>query len=208
MIGIYKIIQPNNKIYIGKSIDIEKRWEKNYKKSNCKNQSKLYNSLQKYGWENHIKEIIEECKEDKLLERETYWKLFYKVLEIPSLCCRIDGKSGKLSQETKNKQSISAKSSGVGKYNKGRIQSNTEKQLRSKLRLGYKPTTTHINNMSKSMMGKNTISILCINDGNIFSSIKEASKYYNILSSSIDNILAGKAEKTRKDKLKFNYINN
>ena len=26
MIGVYKIISPNNKIYIGQSINIEKRW--------------------------------------------------------------------------------------------------------------------------------------------------------------------------------------
>ena len=48
MIGIYKITSPNNKVYIGQSVDIEKRL-KRYKNLNCKKQSKIYNSLNKYG---------------------------------------------------------------------------------------------------------------------------------------------------------------
>lgn len=102
MIGIYKIVNPNGKLYIGQSTNIEKRW-RDYKTLHCKGQTKLYNSLKKHGFENHKFEIIEECDVDILEERETYWKLFYKVLEIPSLCCRIDGISGYLSQETRDK---------------------------------------------------------------------------------------------------------
>ena len=104
-IGIYKITSPTNKIYIGQSINIEGRWI-NYKSLQCKAQVKLYNSLKKHGPENHIFEIIEECSEDLLLERETYWKEYYKVLEIPSLCCKMDGKGGRDSEETKNRKSI------------------------------------------------------------------------------------------------------
>jgi group I intron endonuclease len=59
--GIYKITNPNGKVYIGQSIDIDKRWNK-YKVKNCKPQIRLYNSLNKYGWENHYKDIIEECE--------------------------------------------------------------------------------------------------------------------------------------------------
>jgi hypothetical protein len=59
--------------------------------------------------------------------------------------------------------------------------------------------------MRKGMLGKNTTSILCINDNKIFKSIKEASEYYNILPSSIDNILSGRAKMTR-NKLEFKYL--
>jgi group I intron endonuclease len=106
MIGIYKIVNPNGKLYIGQSTNIEKRW-RDYKTLHCKGQTKLYNSLRKHSFENHKFEIIEECDVSILEERETYWKLFYKVLEIPSLCCRIDGKFGYDSIETKNKKSQS-----------------------------------------------------------------------------------------------------
>jgi len=72
MVGIYKIISPTNKIYIGQSTNIENRWIK-YKCLDCKVQIKLYRSLIKHGYDNHTFEIIEECTEDLLNEREIYW---------------------------------------------------------------------------------------------------------------------------------------
>jgi group I intron endonuclease len=203
MIGVYKITSPTNKIYIGQSINIEQRW-KRYNKLYCKSQTKLYYSLKKYGPENHIFEIIEECKESNLLERETYWKNHYKVLEIPSLCCRIDGKGGKNSKTTN--ELISKSNKGISR-NKGREQSEEEKKLRSQIKLGYKPSISHIDNMRKSMIGKNVIPIICINDNKTYQSIKEAASFYNLKPSSIDNILSGRAISTRKEKLKFEYIN-
>ena len=76
MIGIYKIISPTNKPYIGQSINIKKRFGQ-YKRFDCKNQNKLYNSLVKYGWDAHKKDILEECSIEQLNERETYWKQYY-----------------------------------------------------------------------------------------------------------------------------------
>lgn len=55
--GIYKITSPNGSIYIGLSTDIYYRIY-NYKKLRCKAQHKIYNSLLKYGIENHKFEII------------------------------------------------------------------------------------------------------------------------------------------------------
>lgn len=106
MVGIYKITSPSNKIYIGQSTDIYKRWADYKKMIRCKRQTRLYNSLKKYGPENHIFGILEECPVDYLLIRETYWKTYYKVLDVPSLCCRIDGRGGKLGHKTKHKMSI------------------------------------------------------------------------------------------------------
>ena len=70
--GIYKISSPTGKIYIGSSVNIERRFT-NYKYLQCQQQPKIYNSLKKHGPENHIYEILEECKVDKLIIRETYW---------------------------------------------------------------------------------------------------------------------------------------
>lgn len=59
MVGyIYKITNPSGKVYIGKTIDLETRMSK-YKYLNCKNQTRLYASLLKYGWQNHVFETIE-----------------------------------------------------------------------------------------------------------------------------------------------------
>jgi len=104
MIGIYKITSPTGKIYIGQSTNIKKRWGF-YIGLHCKGQTKLYNSLKKYGWEGHKKEILEECMVSMLEERETFYKLYYKVLDTPSLCCRMDGKFGYDSIETRKLKS-------------------------------------------------------------------------------------------------------
>lgn len=70
--GIYKITSPSGKIYIGSSINIERRLL-NYKYLQCKQQPKLFNSLKKYGPGNHHFEVIEECKVEELISREKYW---------------------------------------------------------------------------------------------------------------------------------------
>lgn len=82
MIGIYKITSPTNRIYIGQSIDIEKRflsYIRLHKKN--KTQVKLYNSFLKYGVKKHHFEIIEECSIELLNERERYYQDFYNVLK-------------------------------------------------------------------------------------------------------------------------------
>jgi len=74
MIGIYKIVSPSGRTYIGQSTNIDKR-KIDYNQNGClKNQPKIYKSITKYGWENHTHEIIEECNIEQLNERETYWK--------------------------------------------------------------------------------------------------------------------------------------
>ena len=45
-----------------------------YKNKQCKGQIKLYNSLVKYGWDNHIFEVIEECNLDELDIKEKEYK--------------------------------------------------------------------------------------------------------------------------------------
>ena len=77
--GIYKITSPSNKVYIGESVDIEKRF-KTYRSLNCKSQPLLFKSLVKHGWENHIFEIIEVCKRDELKCRERYWQDLHDVI--------------------------------------------------------------------------------------------------------------------------------
>lgn len=77
--GIYKITSPSWKIYIGETINFQKRFLR-YKGLQCKKQYKLYNSFLKYGVENHIFEIIEECEVDDLKCRERYWQDEYDVL--------------------------------------------------------------------------------------------------------------------------------
>lgn len=124
--GIYKIISPSEKIYVGQTVNFYRRIDF-YKNCRCKTQKKLYNSIKKYGWENHIFEILEECEISKLNEREKYWQDFYDVLGEKGLNCRLtttEDKTGKLSEETKNKIRMSWKNRVYDKsitYNKNRV---------------------------------------------------------------------------------------
>lgn len=105
MIGIYKITSPSGKVYVGQSIDIEKRFNR-YKKMHCKLQVRLFNSLKKHGSDSHIFEVIECCDVDSLNEREYYWQVFYDVLGSNGLNCMItDPKRKKrvVTEETRNR---------------------------------------------------------------------------------------------------------
>ena len=130
MIGIYKITSPSGKIYIGQSVDIKTRFRK-YKYLNCKRQTYLYNSFQKYGVENHTFEIIEECTLEQLNEREIYWGTYYNVLNKNGLNLRLGDANGKCSEETKQK---------IGKGNKNKIMSEEAKNNISKALKGRKIT--------------------------------------------------------------------
>ena len=78
---IYKIVSPNNKIYIGQTINVKHR-KAQYKTLHFKRQKKLWNNCNFYDWNPlNTFEIIEECLcgDDKLFlnEREIYWISFY-----------------------------------------------------------------------------------------------------------------------------------
>lgn len=78
MIGIYcakNIV--NEKVYVGKSVDIEKRWKGHKNGYNNPNSSQyisyFYNALRKYGFNSFEFSVLEECTEDKLNDREIFW---------------------------------------------------------------------------------------------------------------------------------------
>jgi group I intron endonuclease len=101
MIGIYKWVSPNNRVYIGQSKDLEQR--KQWYLSNGINKAsmpKLKNSFNKYGIENHKFEIIEECFIEQLNEREIFWGLYYNTLE-EGLNCKLGEQNCIFSENTK-----------------------------------------------------------------------------------------------------------
>lgn len=107
MIGIYKI-QFEDKVYIGQSWDIEKRF-RFYRILKCKNQRKLYNNLLKYGVDNFSFEIIKQLDltkehQDILDWFEVFYIKVYKSLGFDMMNIREGGNGGgKLSDETKQK---------------------------------------------------------------------------------------------------------
>ena len=75
---IYKIINTtNNKVYIGKTYNITKRFNAHIKNAKNKVNRRLYDAINKYGIENFVIEQIEECSEQNANSREIYWIDFY-----------------------------------------------------------------------------------------------------------------------------------
>lgn len=75
--GIYKITNLiNGKVYIGQSTNIERRWKDHKRMFNYKDDGSLkynyplYCAFRKYGEKNFKFEIIEECSEEELNEKE------------------------------------------------------------------------------------------------------------------------------------------
>lgn len=76
MVGIYKITSPSGRVYIGQSMDIEKRW-RGYRNLSCKGQKILYQSFKKYGVENHVFTIVHELPNDVTQEILDVYEILY-----------------------------------------------------------------------------------------------------------------------------------
>lgn len=77
MIGIYKITNKiNGKIYIGKSLNIERRWKEHIRHSKdefSKRKPLIHRAINKYGPDNFVFEVIQECNMEDLNNLEKYY---------------------------------------------------------------------------------------------------------------------------------------
>lgn len=160
MVGIYKITSPSGRIYIGQSININDRW-KYYKRISKFNMGpKLYNSLSKYGSENHLYEVIEECNIEQLNEQEIHWKQHYidKFGWGNMLFCEVyDRGVGPRSEETKQKISSTNKGKKFNKEHKDKLSKAKKDKKRSeeiKIKLSKPKSSQHVYNISRSKLGK------------------------------------------------------
>jgi group I intron endonuclease len=220
MIGIYKITNPKGKIYIGQSTNIEDRWKKGHKySSGCG--VKLKNSFKKYGWENHKKEILEECIVEYLSERETYWIEYYNSYKKGLNSTSKGGIQGYKDEQWRKTHSEGLKGrKGVWKGKKRPEHSTFLKENGSGL--SYERTQEHKDNLSKKLtgtkfskeickkisknkIGKNTKKIICLETKQIFNSIKECSDYLNISKGCICSFVKGKYPYPTLRGYTFNY---
>ena len=104
MVGIYKITNPLNEIYIGQSWDIDDRIGF-YKKAKCENQPLLYKSILEHSWNNHKLEIV--CELPGEIDQISFDLIeishidFYKEAGYKMLNVRGGGSRGKHSDATK-----------------------------------------------------------------------------------------------------------
>lgn len=107
IIGIYKITSPSGKIYIGQSVDVNSRFA-SYARKSCADQPKLFNSIEKYGYSNHIFEIVCECERHELDANEIFYICYFNTIK-EGLNCKGGGARGTLSKESLIKLSDSLK---------------------------------------------------------------------------------------------------
>jgi group I intron endonuclease len=164
MIGIYKITSPSGKVYVGQSVNIEDRIKK-YASCSCKLQVRLYSSIKKYGWDNHVFEVIEECDKDQLNTRERYWQDKYECIGKKGLNCILTNSNDSrkvISDEMKARISNSVKGfkhteEAIQKIKKGLIGRPVSIQTRLKISESNKGTVfskERRDKISKALTGR------------------------------------------------------
>lgn len=143
---VYKIVSPENRIYVGSTIrKSEDRW-KDYKTLNCKSQIRLYNSFIKYGVRNHIFKQIWEGPIEEMLKMESILGRLYNVLDrekgLNSQLPKESDKYSCVNEDTRIKMSNSAK-------NKPPISEETRRKMSESLKNPSLETRTKISNSSK-----------------------------------------------------------
>lgn len=145
MIGIYKITNPNGKIYVGQSVDIEKRIYQ-YSILNCFEQPKIFNSLKKYGFDSHEFEVLCVCQVKDLNDLERHYQEVFDVVKNGLNCklTKTNDRSGYYSEESKLRMSVAQK---------GKKQSLITIQKRSASQTGKKQSKETINKRIVSRQG-------------------------------------------------------
>lgn len=171
MIGIYKITSPSGKIYIGQSINLERRLSR-YKSNlnSSKGQIRLNRSFIKYGVENHLFEIVLECLVKDLNIKERYYQELFNCVEagLNLRYTKTLDKSGKMSAESiakmvHYKKNITPehreKLREIGRNKEvmptmlGKTHSDETKKKMSDASKGKKKTIEHKQKISKSKLG-------------------------------------------------------
>lgn len=210
MIGIYRITNKiNNKSYIGKSNNIKRRFAE-HKIINHETNQSLKKAYIKYGLENFTFEILEECDLDSLNDREIYYiktlkpeynrtkggdgasghQVSEKTREI--LRQKAKAQWERLTEEQKqeiiNKQLIGNRK-GVKRPSRS-LSEETKRKLRE-ANLGKKQSKEIIEKRKQTILEKKKNGyiqtnqshkkpVYCVETGETFESVKEASEKYNL----------------------------
>jgi len=150
---IYKITSPSGRIYIGKSSSWEKRLNSYKNLNGAKSQPILFNSFNKYGFKNHLIEVIDTFYGNSnyasgkeifwirsYMSNSKKWKKHYNIIDGLNMTDGGEGMLGyKYSDESREKMSKSRK--GKPKYKlRGRpLSEETKRKLSEKAKLRPNP---------------------------------------------------------------------
>lgn len=130
MVGVYKIVSPVGKVYIGQSWDISSRWRAYHRGYGSLSQRHLNRSFKKYGVRSHRFELLHvlPCDITQIVldtYEEVYMSFYRECFELLNI--REAGSRGRLSQETKNR---------ISEGNKGKVRSEEVKRKISEAKKG------------------------------------------------------------------------
>lgn len=179
MVGIYKITNLiNGKVYIGQSINIQKRLnEHKYKAFNEGDNSyncAIHNAFRKYGIENFEFEILEETKQECLDEREIFYIEKYNSLSPNGYNIRFGGQRSINKRSKKKKKKYFCKECGkeVSKSKSGLCISCFNKSRSTK----NKPDKEELRNLIMSLPFTKIAKIYGVSDN----AIRKWCKSYNL----------------------------
>ena len=191
---IYKITNLiNNKIYIGQTTrNMKERMSEHIRHHKIPIDKDIF----KYGINNFKIEVIDTANNQKELdEKEIKYIHEYDCMIPKGYNLTLGGrttKGYKHTQEAKKKMSIEKSKAYTGNGNPffGKKHTDKSKVKMSEKRKGMKHLTEEqINRLRASHV---TVKVICIETGEIFNSIKEASEKYNIFATHITRVCKGK----------------
>lgn len=180
MIGVYCIRNTiNNKVYIGQSINIQRRWIKHKSElnRNIHNNKHLQSAWNKYGESAFEFIVLIECTEDELDNNEIKFIKLYRATDKQHGYCDMDGgkKHRHHSEETKRK---------CGEKNIGRHLSQAAIENIRRINIGRPLSDEHKRKISESNKGKkkphrgnNNKKVRYKNTGETFNSIINAAQW-------------------------------
>lgn len=219
MIGIYVVTNSiNGKQYVGQSRNVRRRfWD--HRCVSHETSPKLKEELIKFGKECFTYKLLEECQEDELDVKEVYWikklnpqyntynggKKGFKVSEDVKQRLRAAGKAqwDKMSDEQKRKViQNNLKGPRVGHE----VSPETREKLR-KANLGKKYSQESKDKRRATMNAKKANgyvrdgsghfkSVICLDTGVVYESVKAAAKAIGARPSSVSAVLKGRQETT------------
>lgn len=181
---IYKLTTPDDKIYIGKTQNIVKRY---YKYKKCVEHGLMYIEVQKWGWDNINKEILYEGEYNEMLFSDLekhYIRLFNTFESNNGLNSQSGGKSGfKTSKVSTTKMSKTRTGTKIAEETKIKM---------SKIRTGKRWKVKDPSRMGgKKGVGISGTLVLDTETGIYYKSIAEASKCLGIKRTTLNSKLLG-----------------
>lgn len=215
--GIYQIRNLiNDKIYIGSSNDLPKRKREHFRVlfKNIHYNNKLQNSYNKHGKENFIFEVIEFVEDtDKLLKHEQYWIDKFNVVKNGYNKNPIAGKGpiykkAVICLETNDIYDSAIQASRITGFARSAIGENCNNKINAckGYHFMFYSDFLKLNDdevLQKMLMEGCHKKIICLNNGEIFISMKDACNKFNLDSGSLTHCC--KNEQVETKGLRFMY---